>query len=232
MRLLRRRELLAALALGGLPGRPLAAPPQAGSAPLQLLRTGDIGGLPWIELPLQGMATRWLVDSGASAAVIAPALAERLQLRPLSPISVALAGGVQTLPRYRLPALFAGGPASETAAIGLDLQHLLGEAGGRLDGAVAAPWLHERVTRFDFAAGRLHWAPLPSAVAAAAAVLPLTGFRACRWCRWRSVRARPRASSSTPATPARCCCLRAAPQRCAASWRRCRPRRCANSAAP
>lgn len=169
----RRRELLAALALGGLAAPRVAAQPQAGSAPLQLLRTGDIGGLPWIELPLQGLATRWLVDSGATAAVIAPALAERLQLRPLSPISVALAGGVQTLPRYRLPALLAGGLASEAAAIALDLQQLLGEAGGRLDGAVGAPWLHERVTRFDFAAGRLHWGPPPGAVAAAAAVLPL-----------------------------------------------------------
>ena len=169
---LRRRELLAALALGALPGRRAAAQPQAGSAPLQLLRTGDIGGLPWIELPLQGMATRWLVDSGASAAVIAPALAERLQLRPLSPISVALAGGVQTLPRYRLPDFADATEGAASAAIALDLQQLLGEAGGRLDGALGAPWLRQRITRFDFAAGRLHWGPsaaaLPPGAAAAA----------------------------------------------------------------
>ena len=37
----------------------------------QLLRTGDIGGLPWVELPLDGPATRWLVDSGASIALVA-----------------------------------------------------------------------------------------------------------------------------------------------------------------
>lgn len=170
---LRRRELLAALALGALPGRRAAAQPQAGSAPLQLLRTGDIGGLPWIELPLQGMTTRWLIDSGASAAVIAPALAERLQLRPLSPISVAMAGGVQTVPRYRLPEFADAAEGAGSAAIALDLQQLLGEAGGRLDGALGAPWLRQRITRFDFAAGRLHWGPLPSTVAATAAVLPL-----------------------------------------------------------
>ena len=79
---LRRRELLALPVMGfGL--QLVAAAPAIGSAPLRLLRTGDLGGLPWIELELQGANTRWLVDSGASAALISPALAERLKLRPL-----------------------------------------------------------------------------------------------------------------------------------------------------
>ncbi|HNK20171.1 MAG TPA: hypothetical protein PLG92_17535, partial [Piscinibacter sp.] len=65
-------------ALGTPMRRARAQAPRA--LPLQLLRTGDIGGLPWVELPLGGRATRWLVDSGASIALIAPALAQALKL--------------------------------------------------------------------------------------------------------------------------------------------------------
>lgn len=175
MPLLRRRELLALPLLAAAAPRVTAATTD-GSAPLQLLRTGDIGGLPWAELPLQGRPTRWLLDSGASAAVITPALAQSLKLQALSPISVAMAGGVRTLPRYRLPALpgseGAADAAADTAAIALDLQPLLGEAGGYVDGVLGAPWLRERVTRFDFSAGRLHWSAAAGAVSDAA-VLPL-----------------------------------------------------------
>jgi hypothetical protein len=169
---LRRRQWLAwTLALGGL-GRPALAASEAAAVPLQLLRTGDIGGLPWIELELQGARTRWLVDSGASSALVAPALAERLKLQALSPLRVAMAGGVQTLPRYRLPALPGADAVADMPAIALDLQTLLGDAGGRFDGALGAPWLRQRITRFDFAAGQLRWSGTP-AIPHGAAVLPL-----------------------------------------------------------
>lgn len=171
-----RRTVLALPMSLGLPGagtQRAAAAPRGGSAPLQLLRTGDIGGLPWMELQLEGMATRWLVDSGASAALIAPALAERLKLPALSPLRVAMAGGVQTLPRYKLPALPGADVDADMPAIALDLQQLLGEAGGRFDGALGAPWLRTRITRFDFAAGQLRWADAATASPPGAAVLPL-----------------------------------------------------------
>jgi hypothetical protein len=171
----RRSWLQYSLACGAL-GRwwPAASAGGAdGVLPLHLLRTGDLGGLPWIELELKGTATRWLVDSGASAALISPALAERLQLRPLSPLRVAMAGGVQTLQRYALPALPGAGLAADAAAIALDLQQPLGAAGARLDGALGAPWLRERITRFDFARGELRWADAAPPVPGAAALLPL-----------------------------------------------------------
>jgi hypothetical protein len=49
---------------------------------------------------------------------------------------------------------------------------LLGDAGGRFDGALGAPWLRERITRFDFAAGQLRWMG-KLAIPDGAAVLPL-----------------------------------------------------------
>lgn len=169
---LRRRELLAwPLALSGVASRSAAAVSADGAAPLQLLRTGDLGGLPWIELELQGAGTRWLVDSGASAALVTPALAERLKLPPLSPLQVAMAGGVQTLPRVKLQPL--AGADADMPAIVLDLQQLLGVSGGGFDGALGAPWLRTRISRFDFAAGQLRWTGAAPTPPAGAAVLPL-----------------------------------------------------------
>ena len=170
--LCRRRWLACTLALAALARRPTLAAGEGAAVPLQLLRTGDIGGLPWIELELQGSRTRWLVDSGASSALVAPALAERLELQALSPLRVAMAGGVQTLPRYKLPALPGAEAVADMPAIALDLQALLGDAGGRFDGALGAPWLRERITRFDFAAGQLRWMG-KLAIPDGAAVLPL-----------------------------------------------------------
>lgn len=168
MPLTRRRLLQWPLAACALPAGAAGA-----TLPLQLLRTGDLGGLPWVEIDLQGRATRWLVDSGASAALVSPALAERLALRPLPPLRVAMAGGVQTLQRALLPPLPGAGMGSDTPAIVLDLQQLLGATGAALDGALGAPWLRERRTRFDFARGTLQWAGPSAASPDGVAVLPL-----------------------------------------------------------
>jgi len=168
----RRRVLQLPLAAWALRA-PRAARAATATLPLQLLRTGDLGGLPWVEIELQGQATRWLVDSGASAALVSPALAERLALRPLPPMRVAMAGGVQTLQRHVLPALPGAGMDAETPAIALDLQQLLGATGASLDGALGAPWLRGRRTRFDFARGQLQWGGPEVTAAGGAAVLPL-----------------------------------------------------------
>ena len=171
----RRRLLQALLASGGLHAGWAAGEggPAGGTLPLRLLRTGDLGGLPWVEIELGGQPTRWLVDSGASAALIAPVVAERLALRPLAPMRVAMAGGVQTLQRYALPPLPGAGAEAGAAAIALDLQALLGAGAARLDGALGAPWLKERSTRFDFARGELRWSSSPAPDTAGAARLPL-----------------------------------------------------------
>lgn len=141
--------------------------------PLQLLRTGDIGGLPWVELPLGGRATRWLVDSGASIALIAPALAQALKLERRADLRVAGAGGMQRLPRFALPPLPLPIAAARAEAAALDLASLLGPVGATLDGLIGAPWLREAVTRFDFARGELSWPQRAAAPAGPSALLPL-----------------------------------------------------------
>ncbi len=172
----RRRDLLP-LAIGLCAGgMPLAAARQDGAdivVPLRLLRTGDIGALPWIELELGGARTRWLVDSGSTAAVVSPALAGRLKLERLSSARVAMAGGAQTLERFALPPLPGVAAPSDPAAFALDLKQLLGAAGAEVDGALGAPWLRDNITRFDFARGELRWQSRQPTLARGAAVLPL-----------------------------------------------------------
>jgi hypothetical protein len=172
----RRRDLLP-LGLGllatGLSSGAVSA--RAGDivVPLRLLRTGDIGALPWIELELSGERTRWLVDSGSTAALVSPALAARLDLRRLSSMRVAMAGGVQTLERFELPPLPGVAAPSASAAFALDLKQLLGEAGAAVDGALGAPWLRDNITRFDFARGELRWLSRQPTPPRGAALLPV-----------------------------------------------------------
>lgn len=174
---MQRRRLLqfGATAFGLGVARFAASQPAArAAAPLQLLRTGDIGLLPSIEIMLDGAATRWLVDSGATTALVTPALAARLTLRRhFLAARVATAGGVQTVDRYTLPALPLFGSATDATALAVDLAELFGPAGARVDGLLGAPWLREGATTFDFARGELRWAPAGAAPPPGAAVLPL-----------------------------------------------------------
>lgn len=170
--------VLAACSIGG-PLRARAQPrstAQSGATTLHLLRTGDLGGLPAIDLVIDGLATRWLVDSGATTSLVSPPLAARLGLGRLPPVRVATAGGVQTLDRFRLPALPVLGLDEGTSVVAMDLEPVLGAAGAALDGLLGAPWLRDRVTQFDFAGRRLRWSSEPHAAGAAEAevTLPLT----------------------------------------------------------
>lgn len=176
---MQRRDLLrlgigasAAGALGvGAPGRAQGVP--AGALPLQLLRTGDIGALLSVEIALGGRPTRWLIDSGATTALIAPALAAALGLQRLAPVRVATAGGVQTRDRFALPPLpLLGAAGAGSPAVAVDLDAVLGEAGGVLDGVLGAPWLRTVATRFDLAGGELRWSATAEP-SSNAAVLPV-----------------------------------------------------------
>jgi predicted aspartyl protease len=172
----RRRLLLSGAAACGLAAARLAFGQPAGmaSVPLRLLRTGDIGALPFIEIVLGGEPTRWLVDSGATTALITPALAARLNLRRhFFQAQVATAGGVQKVDRFALPALPVLGPVADASALAIDLGDLFGPAGVQVDGLLGAPWLRGGATTFDFARGELRWSPVGAAPPPGAIVLPL-----------------------------------------------------------
>ena len=84
----------------------LAAP--SGTVPLQLVPTGDIGGLLVVELQVEGRASRWLIDTGSSRHLVAPALAKRLALAERGRVGADTAFGRVAGPEVTLPPLVLG----------------------------------------------------------------------------------------------------------------------------
>ena len=156
---LRRREAMA-LAVGAL-GTALAtrlgAQDPAGTR-LHRQHTGDLGALIAVDAQLGGRPWRCLVDSGASIAVVSPAVAAAQRLPVRERTRVATVGGVVELERVELPPLDIAGQRIEgLQALVLDVAQQLGDAGAGIGGLLGAPLLRERVTRLDLAGGRLHW---------------------------------------------------------------------------
>ena len=125
----------------------------SGAVPLQLLPTGDIGGLLVVELQQGGRASRWLIDTGSSRHLIAPALAKRLALPERGRVSADTAFGRVGGPEVALPPLALGAlPIAAANALVIDLRPLAGSIADDIDGVLGAPWLDEASIEFDFAA--------------------------------------------------------------------------------
>lgn len=173
-----------ACAAAGLGGRLMpasaqgTAAPSAGGiprAPLHRLHTGDLGALVAVDATLGGRPWRCLVDTGATVALVSPAVAARERLEVLSRSRVATAGGTMTVERVALPPVeVAGRRLAAPHALVLDLAAQLGEVGAGIDGLIGAPALRGAVVRLDLAGGWLGLgaAPAPDGPAAGA-VWPL-----------------------------------------------------------
>jgi predicted aspartyl protease len=126
------------------------------AVPLQLRHTGDIGALTLIDATLHGRPWRAMLDTGASSAVVSPALARELGLEVVDRVRVATLGGMQRADRVRLGELRIGDTiAAEGTALVLDLSSMLGPAAGGVDGLIGMPALRGAVCLFDFAQRRL-----------------------------------------------------------------------------
>lgn len=149
-----RRRLLqsAVLALGG--SRAAAA----ASGELRLVRSGDIGALLAVPAVLGMRRGWWLVDSGASSALVSPALAREHDLPVTGRSRVATVGGVASVDRVTLPALEVLGDAIVGAqALALDLSPAFTGLGLALDGVLAAAQLRPRRLQMDLARGMASW---------------------------------------------------------------------------
>lgn len=147
-----RRAWAAVVLLLLLAGRAGAA--GSGVVPLQRIATGDIGGLLAIEVQLDGRPSRWLIDTGSSRHLVAPATVRRLALAPSGRITADTAFGRIAGPEVALPSLSVGGLAlaAGSVAVMLDLRLLAGAAADGIDGVLGAPWLDEASVEFDFVA--------------------------------------------------------------------------------
>lgn len=114
----RRQALLAAF---GPLGAGVAWPAEDG-APLQLLRTADIGGWPVLRAAIGAREGAWIVDTGASTHAVDAGWASSMQFEELAPTRLTTVTGSRTVRRRLLPAWQAGaldGPASPAVEIDL-----------------------------------------------------------------------------------------------------------------
>ena len=149
-----RASVLAGLAL--LVGVAAAAG-DSGVVPLQRVRTGDLGSLIAVDLDLDGMRSRWLLDTGASRHLVTPTFARRQALiergRTSADSAFARLEGplVDLPPTLRLGALVLG----VQQAMVLDLTPLAGSAAEGIDGVLGAPWLERTTLDLDLRASIL-----------------------------------------------------------------------------
>lgn len=127
---------------------------QAGNVstvPMQLLYTGDLGGLPAVPVMMAGRKTWWLVDTGSSHNLVSPQLARALRLSPAASSEVSTIAGKQLTGYYRLPTLQIGAVELENqsaAAVGLDL--VSAQDGLVIDGILGMPALNRLIVSLDF----------------------------------------------------------------------------------
>ena len=121
------------------------------SLPLHWLRTGDIGGLPLVEVTLAGRITTWILDTGAGAHVISETLASELALASDRGRHVATIGGRAQGREVTLPTLCLAQFCIESAsAIAMDLTAYGAQTGREVHGIIGAPLLREAELQIDF----------------------------------------------------------------------------------
>lgn len=154
----------AALPAPPLPAPPLPIPAGSGPVPLQRRTLGDFGG--WIELEalVHGASSRWLLDTGASRNLVAPAFVERHRLIRGASVTLRTALGAFRGDEVELPALRVGDLDRDgLQAVMLDPASLVGEAGRDVDGVLGVPFLRGLAATLDLRAWSVTLAASPPA---------------------------------------------------------------------
>lgn len=127
---------------------------QAGNVtavPMQLLYTGDLGGLPAVPVLIDGRKTWWLVDTGSSHNLVSPQLAKTLGLPAAASSEVSTIAGKQLTGYYRLPMMQIGVVDLENqSAAAVDLGLVSASDGLVIDGVLGMPALNRLIVSLDF----------------------------------------------------------------------------------
>lgn len=127
---------------------------QAGNVtavPMQMLYTGDLGGLPAVPVMVAGRKTWWLVDTGSSHNLVSPRLAKELRLAAAASSEVSTIAGKQLTGYYRLPMMQIGAVDLENqSAAAVDLGLVSAADGLVIDGVLGMPALNRLIVSLDF----------------------------------------------------------------------------------
>lgn len=118
---------------------------------MQLLYTGDLGGLPAVPVMIAGRKTWWLVDTGSSHNLVSPQLAKALRLPTAASSEVSTIAGKQRTGYYRLPMMQIGAVDLENqSAAAVDLGLVSATDGLVIDGVLGMPALNRLIVSLDF----------------------------------------------------------------------------------
>ena len=127
---------------------------QAGNVtavPMQLLHTGDLGGLPAVPVMIAGRKTWWLVDTGSSHNLVSPQLARVLHLPTAAKSEVSTIAGKRLTGYYRLPLMQIGAVELENqSAAAVDLGLVSASDDLVVDGVLGMPALNRLIVSLDF----------------------------------------------------------------------------------
>ncbi|HPE60772.1 MAG TPA: aspartyl protease family protein [Thiolinea sp.] len=130
------------------------------SLPLQWLYTGDMGGLPLVNIRLgeaeQPRNTWWLVDTGSSHNVVSPQLVEELKLPQQSSSNFLTVAGQRSAPYVTLPPLQLGALTLEgQSASAVDMSKLGVAQGLPVEGILGLPAMRHLAVTIDYPARTL-----------------------------------------------------------------------------
>ncbi|HTK34381.1 MAG TPA: aspartyl protease family protein [Caulobacteraceae bacterium] len=154
-----RRSLMASLPALGLAAPALAQDPVASAGPL-IGRFEVTANQPWTEVLIEGLGPfRFLIDTGASVAVIDPDLAKRLQLMRVDDVQLQGATAERTVETYVSSRVVVAGALRQRGAV----TFAAGQFGVGFDGVLPGTLFTGTNSEIDFAAGefRIYGAAVP-----------------------------------------------------------------------
>ncbi len=126
------------------------------TVPLRLLRTGDIGAVPLVEVMIGAERSWWLLDTGATSNVISPHLVARIKSREIGSARVSAVGGSQQARRLALPGIALGDRTwHDVTALEVDVRSYFASTGAVVDGILGLPFMSPYAVTFDFASKEL-----------------------------------------------------------------------------
>lgn len=125
---------------------------------MKLLHPSDQGVLPLISISMGKHQGWWLLDTGSSHNLIAPALAARMGLPAVSSSLVGTIGGQQLSTHYRLPEMRIGRIRLKgQSASAVNLESLATPPGISISGILGMPALKDQVVSLDFGQRTVHF---------------------------------------------------------------------------
>lgn len=123
---------------------------QQATVPMKILYTGEIGGLPLVQIQVGSHSGWWMLDTAATDNIVSQTLVNQLQLQSSGNKQVATIGGIKNAPVYQLESMKIGNVVFEKQSVlALDLSLLEPSVSESLSGILGVAALQELAIKLD-----------------------------------------------------------------------------------